>query len=100
MVFVASSAPQLAGFEMPNWLLTNNLCGRSSRNGPFVPAVWGTNSLFLCGVLLVSGRTNRPRHMRNAILHVLETGCQRRGFAEGLRDPPHPAATARTLARC
>jgi hypothetical protein len=52
------------------------------------------NKLCLCGVLLVSGRTNRRRHMRNAILHVLETGCQRRGFAEGLRDPPHPAATA------
>jgi ABC transporter substrate binding protein len=35
--------------------------------------------------------------MRNAIVHVLETGCQRRGFAERLRDPPHPAATAIAL---
>ena len=64
--------------------------GRSCR--PF-----GEQIRFLCGVLLVSGRTNRCHHMRNAILHVLETGRQRRGFAEGLRDPPHPAATASAL---
>jgi len=68
--------------ELPKWVV---------RAGRLV------NKSALCGVLLVSGRTNRPHHMRNAILHVLETGCQRWGFAEGLRNPPHPAATAIAL---
>jgi hypothetical protein len=65
--------------------------GRSCR--PF-----GEQIRFACAACCwLSGRTNRRRHLRNAILRVLETGCQRRGFAGGLRDPPHPAATAIAL---